>query len=151
MMILALAATMAWQDLSEVDRGVAAVARSEGTVATPIDKRLRLARCPEALVVERAEAQALAVRCPALGWRIRVRLQGAAASLAPLVQDAPVVRRGDPVTLALGGQGFAIETSGVATEDGRLGAVVRVKLDGGTRITSGVVTGPGTVAAGALK
>ena len=146
---LALAAT-AFEDLDQLDAQAAVAARSMGSDAVPVDRRLRLARCPEGLQVEAADARSLAVRCPALGWRLRVPLTPVAGGVAA-VASAPatrvLVRRGDPLTVTSNGGGFTVETGGIASEDGAMGASVRAKLDGG-RIVAGIVTGPQQISLG---
>ena len=144
LLALALAAT-ALEDLDQLDAQVAVAAQSLGSEALPIDRRLRLARCPQGVQVETADARSLAVRCPALGWRLRVALTTAAASTA--APRALLVRRGDPLTVLSNGGGFTVETAGIANEDGALGASVRVKLDGG-RVVAGLVTGPQEISLG---
>ena len=142
------AALPAWENLDRLDQELAAAAQATGAVALPIDRRIKLAHCPQPIVIEPADVQSLAARCVPLGWKIRVRLTGgqALAAAAPAaMQSAPLVRRGDPVTLSVPGSGFAVETSGTAIEDGRAGAVIRVKLEGGNRLISGIVTGPGEI------
>lgn len=144
MMILALLATTAFEDLDALDRDAMNAASALGGQAMPVDRRLRLARCPQGVTITSGEGRALDVRCPTLGWRLRVALvQGSAADSA-----APLVRRGDPLTVVSGGAGFRIETSAIATEDGALGRTVRARLDGGTRQISGVVTGAQEISVG---
>jgi flagella basal body P-ring formation protein FlgA len=79
---------------------------------------------------------AVALRCAAANWRIRVpiaRLSGTGqttmgAGAAGRVD--PVVRRGDPVDLVAESSGFSVSVSAVAQEDGALGSRIRVKADG---------------------
>jgi flagella basal body P-ring formation protein FlgA len=87
---------------------------------------------------------AVALRCPSVGWRIRVplqRLQGAtggtmiasgAGNAAPVKAD-PVVRRGDPVDLIAETGGFSVSVSATAQEDGLPGARIRVKTQADAR------------------
>lgn len=143
MLLLALAlalalATTAFEDLDQLDAQLAVAAQSLGSSARPIDRRLRLARCPEGVQIDAADVRSLAVRCPALGWRLRVPL--ARSATAPVARTL-VVRRGDPLTILSSGGGFTVETAGIASEDGALGANIRAKLDGG-RVVAGIVTGP---------
>ena len=149
MLILALTlATASFEDLDALDRDIAAAAAAMGTQAMPIDRRLRLARCPQGVSVEVADARALAVRCPTIGWRVRVPLVVAQRTTALRAQ--PAVRRGDPITVRSGGAGFAVETAGVAAEDGVVGGTLRAKLDGG-RIIAGVLADGYTLIVGRLK
>lgn len=140
---LALAATQL-EDLDQLDAQLAVAAQSLGSSAQPLDRRLRLARCPQGVQVEAADARSLAVRCPALGWRLRVPL---ASSATAAVAQTILVRRGDPLTILSSGGGFTVETAGIAGEDGALGASIRAKLDGG-RVVAGVVTGPQEISLG---
>lgn len=145
MILFALAlAAAALEDLDQLDAQVAVAAQSMGTGALPIDRRLRLARCPEGVQIEAADARSLSVRCPALGWRLRVALTSTSGTT---VAKALLVRRGDPLTVLSSGGGFTVETAGIAGEDGAAGASIRVKLDGG-RVVAGVVTGPGEISLG---
>jgi flagellar basal body P-ring formation protein FlgA len=94
------------------------------SAAVTIDPRLRLKKCPEPPLMEAPAMGAVAVRCPALGWRIRV----------PIVQfadagskAAPLVRRGDVVEVVAIGAGYSVSSSGTAMEEGGKGAAVRIK------------------------
>ena len=139
---LALAATQ-FEDLDQLDRDVGVAAAAIGGAAQPIDRRLRLVHCVQGVQVT-SEPRALAVRCPG-GWRLRVPL-----SIAPVpaVAQTIVVRRGDPLTVVSGGDGFRVETGATASEDGALGATIRARLDGGTRQVSGRVSGPQELSVG---
>ncbi|MDO6416558.1 flagella basal body P-ring formation protein FlgA [Sphingomonas sp. BIUV-7] len=121
-----------------------------GGLATPIDRRMKLATCPQPVTIDPPVMGAVALRCPAIGWRIRVplqRLQGAApASYSARAQGAggyaamaqpaaakaaPVVRRGDPVDLIAETGGFSVSVTATAQEDGAPGSRIRVKTDKG--------------------
>ena len=141
---LALAAAAAFEDLGALDAQIAVAARAMGATAVPVDRRLRLPSCVQGVQIDAPDARALAVRCPG-GWRLRVALNGAPQSTAA----APIVRRGDPVTVVSEGDGFAIETSGIAAEDGPLGAGVRLRVD--KVLVTGIVTGPQRVSVGGLN
>ncbi|MGB3847829.1 MAG: flagellar protein, partial [Sphingopyxis sp.] len=60
------------EDWQTIDLLTQMVASTMGRTATPIDRRIRLARCPEQASVTAIDAQTLAVRCSSLGWRLRV-------------------------------------------------------------------------------
>ncbi|PZU11559.1 flagella basal body P-ring formation protein FlgA [Sphingomonas sp.] len=111
-----------------------------GGLASPIDRRLKLATCPQPVTIEPPALGAVALRCPAIGWRIRVpiqRLQGAAPAGRPVAYAAaprpekvdPVVRRGDPVDLIAETGGFSVSVTATAQEDGAPGARIRVKTE----------------------
>jgi flagellar basal body P-ring formation protein FlgA len=108
-----------------------------GGPAAPIDRRLKLAACPTTVQLDPPAMGAIALRCPALGWRIRVplaRLAGASAATTAFasapVKAEPVIRRGDPIDLVAGSTGFSVSVSAVAQEDGAPGARIRVRTDG---------------------
>ena len=118
-----------------------------GGPAAPVDRRLRLASCPNTPTVEGPVFGAAMVKCEALGWRIRVPLvKGvAAASYGPVpgaaaspnrftraAMAAPkedVVRKGDPVQLLAGNAAFSVSRMMVADEDGAVGETIRVRED----------------------
>jgi flagellar basal body P-ring formation protein FlgA len=144
-LILALLLTSAplaaqtFEDIKALDAYVATSAPG----AQPIDPRLKLARCPEAIIVDPPALGAVAVRCPALGWRIRVTLAAEAKA-----EVANVIRRGDPVDLVSSGNGFEVSTRAVALEDAAPGRPVRVKSLTTAAISVGIAIGPGNVSAG---
>jgi len=71
---------------------------------------------------------AIAIRCEAIGWRIRVPLDHAAA--APMAEKAaPIVRKGDPVELFVETGSFSVSTGAIAQEDGAMGDRIRVRSD----------------------
>jgi flagella basal body P-ring formation protein FlgA len=127
-----------FEDIPALDVQVAAVAEA----AQPIDRRLKLARCPESVVIDPPALGAVALRCKSLGWRIRVPLvQSAKAEAASEI----IIRRGDAVELISGGDGFEVSTRGTAMEDGRVGKGIRVKSSTAAAVTLGTVTASGTV------
>jgi flagellar basal body P-ring formation protein FlgA len=107
-----------------------------GGPATSIDRRLKLAACPSTVQIDPPVMGAVALRCPAANWRIRVpiaRLSGAMqASTGGTMSAKPdlVVRRGDPVDLVAETNGFSVSVSATAQEDGATGSRIRVKADG---------------------
>lgn len=117
-------ASPAYQDLDALDARIAALVGP--AAAVPIDRRIKLAPCPEEPEISAPVGGALTVRCPALGWRLRVSLTGAngAAGMA-----APVlVHRGDMVELMAHGDGYSVSSIGVALEEGPAGGAIRVKI-----------------------
>ena len=108
-----------------------------GGPANAIDRRMKLATCPQPVTIDPPALGAVALRCQPIGWRIRVpiqRLQGMAAvsySANPMQQRQqkaePVVRRGDPVDLVAESGGFSVSVTATAQEDGAPGARIRVK------------------------
>jgi flagellar basal body P-ring formation protein FlgA len=139
--ILALsgpAAAQPLENLDALDRQIAVAlggtADQAGVLAQPIDRRLKLAACPQPATIDPPAMSAVAVRCAALGWRIRVPLIAGSATGGELL-----VRKGDTIELAFTGRGFDIVTTAIAQEDGRMGAAVRVKPPtGATLVTARV-------------
>lgn len=133
-------AAQSFEDVRALDAQVAAVAGD----ALPIDPRLKLARCPEAVVIDPPVLGAIAVRCPALGWRIRVTRRVTEAPAAKAI----TIRRGDPVDLVSHGEGFEVSTRAIAMEDAAIGQPVRVKSLTTAVISVGIAMAPGNVSAG---
>lgn len=133
-----------FENLDRLDSLVAAsigANRGEpGGPVAPIDRRLRLAACPQLPVIEPPRMNAATVSCPSIGWRIRVPLTMSAGSSAPrstadfsapaaAPSRAIVVKKGDPVELIAGNSSFSISRSMIADEDGAIGAMIRVRQD----------------------
>lgn len=132
---LTAAIPVAFEDLAEMDARIAVIG-----AASPVDRRLKLARCPAPAELTQTSANAVAVRCPALGWRILVPLVAPAQS-----QQAPEIRKGDVVELSVAGTGFSVSTMATALEDGRIGRSLRVRTSDANAPISVSVTGPGRV------
>jgi flagellar basal body P-ring formation protein FlgA len=108
----------------------AAIGQSGGA-RQPVDTRLRLAACAEPLALEyygAAQATVL-VRCPATGWRLFVPLAAPTAT-ASSARAEPAVLRGETVTVALRGRGFALQRQAEAMEPGAVGEWIRVRSGG---------------------
>ena len=142
-LVTTAAAAAPFQDIQQLENRVigalgAGFGQPGGPVA-PIDRRLKLASCPAPVQIDPPVLGAVALRCPALGWRIRVpltRLGGASAAMTPQMaavpatKAEPVVRRGDPVDLVAESSGFSVSVSATAQEDGAPGSRIRIKTDG---------------------
>lgn len=151
----ALAAQPAWaqsahEDWNAIDARTQLVASALGRTATPVDRRIKLARCPETADVTALDGQTLAVRCPSLGWRLRVAMTGPSAvdttmpaSFSRPAASAPVIRRGDNVRVTIETQSFAINYAAVATQDGRIGETITLRGSDARSLLSATVTGPG--------
>ncbi len=108
-----------------------------GGARAPVDSRLKLAQCAAPQLEWRSEAKdAVLVRCMAPGWRVYVPVNAAPQSrpvaealAAPVVKAEPVIRRGDPITVEAGAEGFSITREGVAASDAAPGARLLVKID----------------------
>ena len=123
-----------FEDLQALDNRISAVAPQ----AEQVDKRLKLAQCPDAPIVAPPAGGAVIVRCPALGWRLRVPVK---ASLDQAAAPEIVIRKGEMVECVSDGQGFAVSTTMMALEDAAVGQPVRVKsLTSSTTMTAYVKT-----------
>ena len=142
-------AQQATEDWQSIDALTATVANALGRTATPIDRRIKLARCPEQASITAIDAHTLAVRCAPLGWRLRVPMTGpvdavpAAAGYARPAQSAPVIRRGDNVRVTIDAQSYSISYAAIAAEDGRVGETITLRGDDKKSKFSATVTGPG--------
>lgn len=121
-----------------------------GGPAAPIDRRLKLAPCPATVAIDPPLMGAIALRCPAAGWRIRVPLARLSTGMVPGAAGAqiavePAVRRGDPVDLVAESSGFSVSVSATAQEDGAPGSRIRVKTDGKNSIIFAEVIDSGRV------
>jgi flagella basal body P-ring formation protein FlgA len=138
------------EDWQAIDALTATVASALGRTAVPIDRRIRLARCPEPATVTAIDANTLAVRCAPLGWRLRVAMTGGAAGSSPAAAPfarpapgAPVVRRGDNVRVSIDTPSYSISYAAIAVEDGRVGETIALRGSDRKSTLSATVTGPG--------
>ncbi|MBN9143237.1 MULTISPECIES: flagella basal body P-ring formation protein FlgA [unclassified Novosphingobium] len=114
-------------DLVAIDREVAeftgkAIGQSGGAMM-PVDRRLRLNACmsPLALSWRTTRRDAVLVQCPDPGsWRVFVPVR--------MAENAPsAVARGEAVTIAVVGEGFAVSQPGEALDAGAVGDWIRVR------------------------
>lgn len=137
------------EDWQTIDALTSMVATAMGRTATPIDRRIKLARCPEQASVTAIDAQTLAVRCASLGWRLRVPMTVAAdaapttANFARPASGAPVIRRGDNVRVTIETESYSISYAAIATQDGRVGETIALRGNDTKSMLSATVTGPG--------
>ncbi len=146
LLIAAGAPSAGFQDIAALDRSVSAFTGrpigAEGGARTSVDARLRLATCSTVSMSWRTEAHdAVVVACAGPAWRIFVPVirpantpapqpGGAAPAGAGFVTKAPaVIRRGDPIVIEAGTEGFSISREGVAMADAAPGARFMVKVD----------------------
>ena len=130
----AYAQAQALADLAVIDAQVAAFTGvpigQPGGAAMPTDRRLRLRPCPSAPLLDwfGARRDVVQVSCPVPGgWKIYVPLRSAGMTDAPA---APLIARGDAVSVTVSGDGFAISQQGEALEPGATGAWIKVRLVG---------------------
>ena len=115
-----------------------------GGARAPVDKRLKLASCAAPQLDWRtASKDAVIVRCMAPAWKIFVPVNAAprpkpapmataaaaAVPAAPAAKPQPVIRRGDAVSIEVGGDGFSITRQGVAMGDAVAGGRLSVRLE----------------------
>lgn len=137
---------------SRVSAALGAGIGEPGGAATAIDRRLHLAACPQPAEIAEPLGGAIAIRCAAQGWRIRVPLaagsQSASATgpAAPTVRVAPIIRRGDQIQLVAISGSFTVSTTAVADQDGAPGDRIRVRTENRTSPVIGQVLADGRVA-----
>lgn len=143
MILAALLAAASFQDIAGLDRAVAAFTGhgigQEGGARTGIDARLRLAQCPTVSMAWRTEAHdAVVITCTGPDWRLFVPVRAPVAapvavpvraSYVPPVKAEPVIRRGDPVMIEAGTDGFSITREGIAMADAAPGARFLVRVE----------------------
>lgn len=142
-------AQQANEDWQTIDVLTAMVASALGRTATPVDRRIKLARCPEQASVTAIDANALAVRCASLGWRLRIPMSGPAnaaptpTAYARTTSSAPAIRRGDNVRVTIDTASFSVSYAAVAAEDGRVGETIALRGNDSKSSLSATVIGPG--------
>jgi flagellar basal body P-ring formation protein FlgA len=123
-----------FEDLDQLEGQVVAMLGAgigeAGGPARPLDRRLRLRPCPEPVTVDEPAMGAVAVRCQAVGWRIRVPLAGEPTAVrAAAVRRQPIIRRGDQVEVVAIASSFTVSTRGIAEQDGAEGDRIRVRTE----------------------
>lgn len=146
-------AQAAFADPSAIDAEVAAFTGvplgSPGGARAPVDRRLRMATCPQALELSwhGRRADMVRVACPALaGWQIFVPVNagGTAQPGQPAARTAGV-ERGQVLTIAVEGRGFAVTQQGEALEAGSVGDWIRVRPEGNREPVRARIDNPGRV------
>ena len=130
----------AYADPASIDAQVAAFtgapAGAPGGARGPVDRRLRMAACPQPLQLawHGRGASMVRVECNAGSpWRVFVPVNSGGTATgnpglaAPL---PPQVSRGQVLTITLQGRGFSISQQGEALESGRVGEWIRVRPEG---------------------
>jgi flagellar basal body P-ring formation protein FlgA len=138
-----------FEDFDRLDARIAELAAATGEKADAIDRRIKLARCPEAPALQRGSTGMIAIRCAALGWRLRVPTNAALADLAQRgkvqIAETPVVRKGEAVNVMVVGDEFSVSYVATAMDDGAVGSSVRVKFSTAGAFLTATVTAPGKV------
>ncbi len=144
LMLATPALATGFQDTAGLDRAVAAFAGhaigEDGGARAPVDTRLKLAQCPTVALSWRTPAHdAVVVTCSGPDWKIYVPMRAPVVSAGeqtvvtmPLAKGPPVIKRGDPVVIEAGSEGFQISREGIAMGDAAVGARFLVKV-GDTR------------------
>ncbi|CAN5429339.1 hypothetical protein BH09PSE4_BH09PSE4_20130 [soil metagenome] len=141
----AAAAPSSFQDTSALDRAVAGFTGhalgETGGARAPVDGRLRLAQCPTVAMSWYGTARdAVVVTCTGPEWKIYVPVQArvpgivtaaapAPAAFAPAPRPIAVIKRGDPVTVEAGSEGFSITRDGIAMGDAPAGGRLLIKVE----------------------
>lgn len=152
MVAAAPAAAATFASPSAIDAAVTAFLGAEigspGGAARPVDRRLKLAACAEALDVNwyGQTRTTLQVRCLSQGWRIFV----ATSANAPNSPRAglggeTIVQKGETVSLIYEGPGFTLTRQGEALEPGARDQWIKIKPAGDTKAVRGKVMRPGSV------
>ncbi|MEL7446516.1 MAG: flagella basal body P-ring formation protein FlgA [Pseudomonadota bacterium] len=117
-------------DPAEIDRAVeiftGARIGESGGARSEADRRLRLDACTSPLATQwyGRPGKTIQVECPGIhGWRIFV----STVPTAGAAKTDPVVRRGDPITVAIRGRGFTVQQSGEARESGGIGDWIAIR------------------------
>lgn len=149
--LLTMGAASPFEDTAVLDRQVAvhlnAGIGDAGGARAPIDTKLRLKRCPNAVTFSDTNNNAVMASCPDLGWRIFVpvrRVQARATSRAPGVQEF-VVLRNQPLTLVVKRPSFSISYGVVAQKNGRIGDYIPVRSSRKSKVIMARVSGSGEV------
>jgi flagella basal body P-ring formation protein FlgA len=136
------------QDPAAIDQEVAAFigapAGVPGGAARVVDRRLRLNACTAPLALSwHGDAHAsVLVECPdAGGWHIFVATAGNTRQSVA----APVIERGQAVTVAVTGDGFSVSQPAEALESGAVGAWIRVRTQAKADPVQAQVVRPGLV------
>ncbi len=158
MIALALAlGAVVHQDTAAIDKAVATFTGkpigSEGGARATVDPRLKLATCPMVAMSWRTDAHdAVVVSCTGPEWRLFVpvimppKSAQVAPAAAPAVAAASaekIIKRGDPLVIEAGSDGFSITREGVALADAAQGQRLMVRVENGKMPVQAVALAPG--------
>jgi flagella basal body P-ring formation protein FlgA len=103
-----------------------------------VDPRIEVPDCGGSLALawRGDDRRSVVASCPQSAWRLAIPVGGAAPAMAAIpARVAPIVRRGEPVTVLAEGPGFTIRLDAVAEGDGRPGGRLLVRnLRSGVRV-----------------
>lgn len=123
-----------------------------GGPTRPIDRRLKLAPCPQPATFAAPNLGAATILCEPLGWRIRVPvIPSTKVAEAAAAKEEPIIRKGDQVELTASAGSFTVSTVAVAEQDGAPGARIRVRSEGKKGAVIGVVMDDGRVSLPGFK
>ncbi len=137
-------AAQSFQSTAQLDEAIVqftgASIGMDGGAQMRVDSRLKLAKCAMPQFSWLSERQdAVVVNCMAPAWKVYVPVRRLARALperpVPAVAVAapakpePVIRRGDPIMVEAGAEGFSITRDGVAMGDAPVGGRLMVKVD----------------------
>lgn len=118
-------------DLAQIDRLVEGfTGQPVGTLGgarAPVDRRLRLAACAAPLALDwyGTPGKTVSVSCTGPGgWQIYVNVLAPTQSAK---SAAPMIARGETVTIAVRGRGFTVQRQGEAMEAGAEGDWIKVR------------------------
>ena len=113
-----------------------------------VDPRLLLPACARPDFAWASGGRSVVVHCAAPEWRVFIPVgEGGSAPPMPVALPtpeprpdsmAPAIRRGDRVSLEIGGAGFVIAMDAVAEADSRDGRVALRPVAGGRRFTGAI-------------
>ncbi len=148
-MLPTMASAQSFQSHHAIDVRVAASLVGTGLAAWPVDRRLKLAACPQGLVAELPVGGRVEIRCEQLGWRIYARIDGPPATVS--YATPIIIKRGDPVTVDFIAPGFSVAARGIAESDARAGERVRVRVEQKSALVIGEAMDMGRVRVSALN
>ncbi|MDB5677901.1 flagella basal body P-ring formation protein FlgA [Sphingomonas bacterium] len=152
------AAAQTFQSTAMIDKAVAGFTGraigEDGGARTPVDTRLKLTSCAMVTMNWRTPAHdSVVVACPDPEWRIFVPVRMAAPAVvepsplapvaAPAAKPVIVIKRGDPVSVTAGTEGFSVERDGIAVNDAPVGGRVLIKVQDGKPPIQAIATEPG--------
>lgn len=150
------AVAAAFTSPAAIDAAVASFLGAEtgapGGAARPVDRRLKLAACAEALDVNwyGHAGTTLQVSCLSQGWRIFVATSGSGPrSVRAGIDGETIVQKGETVSLSYEGSGFTLTRQGEALEPGARDQWIKVKPIGDAKPVRGKVVRPGNVSVSA--